>query len=207
MHKEKFIFILLFFILLNGCKTEITKQSPESAFLVNSEESSKDKTQQALYESSSYDKQKMTAEKTNKDIFERKNFSIGKTKFSVCIPKGLDIGDYTKISRSLSLINVENDHSLIITIREFDGKKLLDIKNELTNGDGNVKATVFSWRKNGYEITFKRSNEKKDYMLIINRTFLLPYKNIYFVLNETVGAQEDNSLSKKIKVIADSLII
>lgn len=188
MHKIFFIFTLLFLISLTGCKNENKIQQISGGFPSTVE-------------------QKLATQQSGKNVFEKKNFSIDEIKFSLKIPKESQIGDYTKISRSLSVTGGENDHLLIITVKGLGKNKFADIKNEIIKGDKDVKTTIIPWREKGYEIRFKRPDIKKDYMLIINRTFLLPFKNNYFVLNETTGSQEDNSLSEEIKEIVDSLNI
>ena len=71
--------------------------------------------------------------------------------------------------------------------------------------NSNVKIKAQPFGKKGYELIFQQRDENQDYMIVINRTFLLPVNNHYFVMNEIAEDPKDYFLSPEIKTIAESL--
>ena len=197
--KKLFLFSVVFTLILFGCDP-----SSFAPLKISDEQKARDSLQQ---ENPKTIAETTTTKKLPETNAKKKNFTIKNIKFILTVPDGFSVSDYSKIYSGINFIEGKTRHSLHILVEEPGKKTFEDVKNEfLKSGDG-VKAKALKWRKNGYEFVFQQRDENQDYMTVINRTFLLPVKNHYFVMNEIVESPKDYSLSPKIKAVADSLEI
>ncbi len=147
----------------------------------------------------------VTVPKKLPGIKTQKNFTIKNIKFLLTFPDGFSVGDYSKTYNGISIIGDKTKHYLHIIVEEAANRTIEDIKNEFLKNGGNVKIKAQPFGKKGYELIFQQRDENQDYMIVINRTFLLPVNNHYFVMNEIAEDSKDYFLSPEIKTIAESL--
>ena len=122
-------------------------------------------------------------------------FALNNVHFSLMVPAGFTVADFSAALNGINIIEGGNRHSLRIQTV---------VKNDLSHMDN---AVLSPWHKDGFELVYLQDQKPVDSMVKINRTFLLPVDRYYLVLNEIAESNADISLSDAIKELADSLRI
>jgi len=134
------------------------------------------------------------------DKNERVAFELSGQKFSLVIPAGYWIADYTKIMNALRIYNAPQKSSLAFFVDELQGKNLQQIKDAVIQQGDVVKP----WKENGFEIEYAAKNISGNGMGTSLRTFLWADKNYVYTLQEQPKDAAQKQLSPDMKTLADS---